>query len=126
MTLSQPRLNLLEATNEVGIGANIRASALGAYSGSGSTYITGSLAYDQEQGALYFTNAKLVELHLDNVSDKQQKDVKKLLQSVVGGVLASRPIYVLDDSDLKQKLAKATLESLEVRDGKLIITLSAF
>jgi len=44
----------------------------------------------------------------------------------VGTILGSRPIYVLDDSDLKQKLAKASLESLEVRDGKLIITLSAF
>ncbi|WP_041714019.1 DUF1439 domain-containing protein [Paraglaciecola sp. T6c] len=126
MTLSEPRLNLLDETNEIGLGANIKASALGTYSGSGSSYITGSLAYNQEQGALYFTNAKLVELNLNKVSDKQQNDIRKLLQSVVGTILASRPIYVLDDGDLKQKLAKATLESLEVKDKKLIITLSAF
>jgi len=126
MTLSEPRLNLLEASNEIGIGANIKASALGTYSGSGSTYITGSLTYNQEEGALYFTNAKLVELNLHKVSDKQQDEIKKLLQSVVGTILQSRPIYVLDDADLKQKLAKATLESVEVKAGKLIVTLEMF
>ncbi|MBU3018541.1 DUF1439 domain-containing protein [Paraglaciecola agarilytica] len=126
MTLSEPRLDLLESSNEIGLGANIKASALGSYGGSGSGYLTGSLSYNQEQGALYFVNAKLLELNLNNVSAEQQEDIKKLLQPVVGTILGSRPIYVLDDSDLKQKLAKASLESLEVRDGKLIITLSAF
>ena len=126
MTLSEPRLNLLDATNEIGIGANIKASALGAYGGTGSTYITGSLAYNQEQGALYFTNAKLVELNLHKVSQSQQNEIKKLLQSVVGTILESRPIYVLNDADLKQKLAKATLESVVVENGKLIATLGMF
>ena len=48
MTLSEPRLDLLESSNEIGLGANIKASALGSYGGSGSGYLTGSLSYNQE------------------------------------------------------------------------------
>lgn len=126
LTFTQPKLHLLEDSNELGLGANIRANALGAFSGNGTTYLTGSISYNQEEGAFYFHNPKLVELKLNGVAKKQETEIQKLAQSTIASLLATRPIYILNDNDLKQKLAKSTLESVKVENGKLIVSLSVF
>lgn len=126
LTFTEPKVHLLESANELGLGANIRASALGAFSGNGTTYITGSISYNQEEGAFYFQNPQLVELTLNGVAKKQQTEIQKLAQSTIAALLASKPIYILNDNDLKQKLAKSTLESVKVESGKLIVSLSVF
>jgi len=126
LTFTQPKVHLLETTNELGLGANIHASALGAFNGNGTTYITGSISYNQEEGAFYFQNPRLVELKLKGVAKKQQTEIQKLAQSTITTLLASRPIYILNDNDLKQKLAKSTLESVTVAKGKLVVSLSVF
>lgn len=126
LTFSQPKVHLLESSNELGLGATIEASALGAFNGNGTTYITGSISYNQDEGAFYFKNPQLVELTLNGVAKKQQADIQKLAQSTISTLLASRPIYILNDNDLKQKLAKSTLESVTVTQGKLVVSLSVF
>lgn len=126
LTFSEPKLDLLESTNELGLGANIRASALGAFSGNGTTYITGSISYHQEEGAFYFKNPKLVALKLNGVAKQQQSEIQKLAQSTIATILASRPLYILDDTDEKQKLAKSSLESVRVQGGKLVVSFKVF
>lgn len=126
LTLTEPKLDLLESSNQLGLGANIRASALGAFSGTGTTYITGSISYNQEEGAFYFKNPNLVELTLNGVAKQHQGEIQKLAQSTLATLLATRPLYILDDNDLKQKLAKSTLESVTVENGKLVVSLRVF
>lgn len=124
MTLSNPKINLIEGTNEVALKSNINVSAPGGLQGDGVAHIIGQLEYNQAQGAFYFKNARLVELTLNGIPPDIQPEIKKAAQSSLTRTLSKRPVYVLKDDDIKQKIAKSTLQSIEVKNQALHITFS--
>ncbi|EAQ67347.1 hypothetical protein MED121_15509 [Marinomonas sp. MED121] len=122
MTLSNPQIDLIEGANEIGLKSNINVDAPGGMGGAGQAHIVGQLEYNQAEGAFYFKNARLVDLTLDGVSPELLPEIKKAAQSGLTRSLSKRPVYVLKDSDVKQKIAKSTLQSIMVKNQELEIT----
>lgn len=124
MTLSNPNIDLIEGSNELGLKSDINVSAPGGLKGDGQAHIVGKLEYNQAQGAFYFKNARLIELTLNGIPPDLLPEIKKAAQSSLTRSLSKRPVYVLKDNDIKQQIAKSTLQSIEVKNQALQITFS--
>lgn len=122
ITLSKPQIELIEGANELGLKSNINVSAPGGLQGDGVVHVVGQLEYNQAEGAFYFKNARLIELTLNGIPPEIQPELKKVAQSSLTRTLSKRPVYVLKDNDIKQKIAKSTLQSIEVKNQELQIT----
>lgn len=124
--ISDPKIDLIKEINEVGILANIEVIAPGGIKGRGEVMIQGALDYDAKKGAFYFNQPKIVSLKIDQVPTDFIPDIQALAQTALTKALASYPVYKFKDDNLKHRLAKSVLKSLQVQDEKLLITLSAF
>ena len=126
VVVSDPKVDLLSDSNEIAIFANLAATAPGGLNLTGRTQLQGSLSYDAEKGAFYFHNPKVMTIEIDQLPEQFAPKVKELTQSAMFKATEKRPIYTLKEDDLKQKLAKSVLKSIEVKDKKLVATLGAF
>jgi len=124
--LSNPNVDLLEDNNRISISSDMSASIPGGIRGKGRATITGSIRYDNKQGAFYLDNPAIEKLHIDKVPDQYLPQVKAIAQKALSRSLSSRPLYQLKDNDLKQKLAKSLLKGIEVKNEILFVELSAF
>lgn len=123
--ISDPKIDLIKETNEIGLFANIEANTLGGIQGKGKVMIKGTLQYDVHQGAFYFNNPTIINLAIDNVPESMIPKVQNIAQVTLANVMAVYPVYQFKDDNLKHNLAKAVLKSLEVKNETLLLTLSA-
>lgn len=126
VTLSNPNIDLTNGNNEIGLFAQVEVQALGSIKGSGEVKITGALSYAAEKAAFFLHNPKIVRLDVKNASEKVTLSMKKVIEIVARKILAARPIYILNDDNLKHKLAKSVLKSIKVENEKLHIVLGVF
>ncbi len=124
--VSNPKIELIEKTNQIGVFSNIKLKAPGGIAGTGSTKIKGSISYDAKKGAFYLKNPQIVDLKIDNISDAIMPKIKSIAQSFLRSELKRRPIYKFRNDDVKQKLAKAVLQSVTVKNKTIEVVLSAF
>ncbi|HED35710.1 MAG TPA: DUF1439 domain-containing protein [Gammaproteobacteria bacterium] len=124
--LSSPEVSLADGNNEIGVFSHVKVIAPGGIQGTGKVSITGSLRYDSDKGEFFFNHPEIVSLEVDDVPEKYLPNIKNIAQSVVGKVLATRPVYKFKDDNLKHKLAKSVLESIKIENRKLFVKLSAF
>jgi len=126
VTVSDPKVDLIKESNEIGVMTNIEVIALGSLKGSGRANITGTLNYDAEKGEFYFRNPTVVSLEVDNVAKKFIPKIKKITQLAITKAMSAYPVYKFKDDNIKHKLAKAALKSVIVEQEKLLVTLSMF
>lgn len=126
IVISEPHLTLLENVNKLGLQTKIEAIVAGGLKGEGNTHITGSIAYNQDEGAFYFKDPTIVSLSINGISEEFQAKIKSLAQKSVAKLLAKHPVFTFKDDNLKHQLAKSTLESVTIKDKKLVITLNLF
>jgi hypothetical protein len=124
--ITNPKIDLIKETDEIGILANIEAFAPGGIKESGEVTIKGTLDYDPQKGEFYFKNPKIVSLAIDKVPKIFIPKVQSIAQIALSKAMAVYPVYKFKDNNLKHKLAKAVLKSLKVKDEKLILTLGVF
>jgi hypothetical protein len=124
--VSNPIIDLIKETGEIGIFANVEAIAPGGIKGSGEVMIKGILDYHPKEGAFYFINPTITSLAIDKVPSKFMPRIKKIAQTALTKAMAVYPVYKFKDDDLKQTLAKAVLKSLKVSNEKLVLTLGLF
>jgi len=122
--LSEPKIELVEGSNEVGIFTHIDIDSKLGIRGTGRAKITGVLSYNADLNEFFFKNSKIEKLEIDKVSQKNIKQIKGLVQVIVSKTLAKRPVYRLKDDNLKHKLAKSVLQSVSVKNKKLLLELS--
>ena len=79
--ISNPKIDLIKETNEIGLFASIEANALGGIQGKGEVMIKGTLQYVQQQGAFYFNNPTIVSLAIDNVPESLIPKVQNMRRS---------------------------------------------
>lgn len=126
VVISDPEVELISETNEIGLFANLDLVILGNMKGAGRANIKGTISYDAKKGAFFFRDAKIVSLSIDQVPQQYEPMIKKLIQKALGKVLAKNPVYKFKDDNIKHKLAKSVLKSIEVKDDRLLITLGTF
>ena len=124
--LSNPIVDLTNGKNEIGLFAHIEVQMLGKIKGYGEVKITGALSYEADKTAFFLHNPKIIRLEIKNASEKVTFSVKKVVEVAARKILATRPVYILSDDNLKHKLAKSILKSIKVENEKLHIVLSLF
>jgi hypothetical protein len=124
--ISNPEIDLIKETDEIGIKANIEAFALGGIAGNGEVTIKGKLNYDPKKGEFYFKNPTIVSLFIDKVPKSLIPKVQGIAQTALSKAMAAYPVYKFKEGNLKHTLAKAVLKSLKVKNEKLILTLGVF
>jgi len=124
--ISDPNVDLIKKNDKIGIFSNIEVIAPGGIRGTGRGKIVGTISYDSSKGAFFFHNPTITDLEIDKVPSKFIPKIKKIMQLAATKAMSRYPIYKLKGNNLKQKLAKAVLQSVAVKDGKLLVTLRAF
>jgi len=126
VTLSDPIVDLISKSNEIGFFTHVEVIAPGGLKGSGRGKIQGEVIYKPEQAAFFINNPTIVSLEIDRVPKTVIPTISHVAQVVLFKALSKYPVYKLNDEDVKQKLAKSTLKSISVGDKKLLITLGMF
>lgn len=126
ITVSEPLVDLFEGENKVGISGRIDTLAPNGLKGSGTISVVGTVVYVRSEGAFYIKDSEVVSLDINGLTEPVVQFIKPYAQALISSALAVTPVFVLDESDAQQKLAKSTLESIVVRDEKLLIKIKAF
>ena len=124
--VSQPLITLSEGEDSVGVRAHIQTISPNGAKGSGVVGVRGRVIYERSEGAFYIQQPELQTLDINGVDPVLSELIKPYVQALISGALSTTPVFVLDDNDAQQKLAKSSLQSVEVKDGKLQIKLKAF
>lgn len=124
--ISNPKIDLIKESNEIGILASIEANAPGGIKGKGKVMIKGTLEYDPKKGEFYFKNPTIISLAIDKVNDNIIPKIQGIAQAALSKVMTVYPVYKFKDDNLKHTLAKAVLKSLKVENEKLLLTLGVF
>ncbi len=119
-------LDLVPGVNQIALTANIKANGLAGLSASGMLKVQGTLKYNAKEGAFYLNNPKIIELNINEIPPQFHEQVKKLAQAALAKSLTRHPVYKLKDNNMKQQLAKTMLQSMEVKDQTLVVTLGLF
>ena len=122
MKLSDPKLNLLEATNEVSLFLNVDVVMLKGFKGSGRGKLIGSIDYRAEEGAFYLVKPRIVNLSIDHVPAFVMPKISQAARILLTKSLASYPVYRLNENDPKHKMAKASLKKVTVSHDTLLLT----
>ncbi|MBF1236151.1 MAG: DUF1439 domain-containing protein [Lautropia mirabilis] len=96
----------------------------GQASQSGSARVAGQPAYDPQAGAFYLKRPQLLDFSMEGVPPDQGR----MVANVISGMLADeffseQPLWVLDESDPRQAMARLSLRSVAVQQGALVVTL---
>jgi hypothetical protein len=112
--------------NKIGIFSDIKLRTPGGVSGTGSLKITGELKYVADEGAFYLQSPQIISLESTDISANMLPKVRELAQLAVQEFLARKPVYRLQDDNIKHNLAKAVLQSLKVENNKVVVELGLF
>ena len=126
VTLSDAKVDLVEGKNEISLFSQVRLDAPNNIRATGRAEIAGTLIYKAKEGAFYLNNPQIKQIEIDQLDPGLMPTMKKLAQNAVAKSLVKQPVYTLNDQDLKQKLAKSMLKSINVENQILKATLSAF
>ncbi|NVK38017.1 MAG: DUF1439 domain-containing protein [Gammaproteobacteria bacterium] len=123
IVLTDAKLELLEATNELAVTAFLDIDGLGGLHGNGSVTVQGGLRYEAKEGAFYLDHAKLTDLSIEQLSPSVISQIKPVVQDLLVQRLQAEPIYRLDKNDFRQSLLQASLKTIEVQQQSLWVTL---
>lgn len=122
MILERPRVLLPEGGDRVGLEllVRVRTPLLPEY--RGTVGVVGALEYRPEEKAFYLRQPTLERLDIDGLRTEHTVLVRGPVETAVGTVLETLPIYRLDGGDLKDLGARHLLRSVTVRDGEVHAT----
>lgn len=121
IVLENPVLQMRPGDPRLYVEFDTRFLAMGQNMGQGSAQVAGVPRYDKSQGAFFVGKGQLLELRVDGLPASQAKMVAQLLTDTLAEELARHPVWVLDESDPQQALAKLTLRQVRVSDGYLVL-----
>ena len=126
ISIAHPNVRLYEDENKVGVSAQIETLAPNGLRSSGTIGVSGTVVYEKTEGAFYIRDAIINTLVIDGLTEQGTALIKPYAQGLISGALRASPVFVLNDENAQQRLAKSSLQSVEVRDGTLRIKIKAF
>lgn len=126
VTLTDPAIELIQESGEIGVFINVKVSAPGGIYGQGRGKVVGTLSYEAAKGAFYFKRPRITHLELDQVPKVYTKNIQQIAQLTAAQALSVFPVYVLNEEELPQRLAKSRLESVQVVGKSLEVVLRLF
>mgnify|MGYP000173617525 FL=1 len=124
--LHNPVLDLRTSNNRLTLTIDIAVTAIGGIKGNGQATVNSGIRYAKKEGAFYLDEPKLVAFEINEVPSKLHARVEDTVQALLAKALEKRPVYRLDDKDIKQKLVKSTLKEIRIEDQYLFVDFSLF
>ena len=122
--LHHPQVILHDGSSRIGLRLQIDATAAQQLSVSGSVGVDGELRFLNSSGEFYLDDASVEELQVGNISPLYLDEVQQLADGAVRDLLEDRPIYTLGQMGESKRIMGSDIQSVTVRDGKLIIELA--
>lgn len=124
--IQDPKPRLLKDTNEIAVSSPLELAVGGLLKAYGYVNAKGTLRYEPIAGEFFLDKPVITEMEIKKLPEKYQPMAREAAQLAIEKTLAMRPIYKLKDNDLKQKLIKAVLQSVVVKNERMVVTLSVF
>ena len=126
VTFADPLVLLSETENRIGVELTVSVAVSETIKGRGRGMTDGVLVYKPAAGQFVLTEPRLRNLKVENIPQEQQARVRETIDWVARNALAEIVVYQLTDKDLREKMAKRMLRSVEVKNGKLVVELEMF
>jgi hypothetical protein len=123
VTLSDPTLELGIDGNKLGMFSNIAVTVPGGIKGTGRAKVIGNVSYKKETGEFFFYKPTIAQIEVDQIPSEFHSNIKELAQYALNSAVRNKPIFKLSENDPQQKMAKSMLKSVEVKPGKILVTL---
>jgi len=123
---TEPVVFLSETENRMGVELTVTTALSETIKGKGRVMVDGTLAYKAETGQFVLREPHLRKLKIENIPDDYQERVRETIDWVARNTLVEIVVYQLADQDLREKMAKRFLKSMEVKKGKLVVELELF
>jgi hypothetical protein len=126
VTLANARLSLKEGSERIGVGLDI---ALGVMDFAqrdetplfgGSVDISGSIRYDDAQGAFYLDSPVLESIRVTGFPARRFERARIILSRILEEYYLRHPLYVLDEQNIQQAALRKTLKRVAVENAELV------
>lgn len=87
----------------------------------GTIVVLVGIRYDADEAAFYCEKPAIEKIEIARLPDKLSPAVARLSEKLMTGYFQKSSVYRLDDKTTTNRLAKATLRSVVVRDGQLMV-----
>ncbi|MDH5510054.1 MAG: DUF1439 domain-containing protein [Nitrospinota bacterium] len=121
LTLQNPRVELKEGTDRVGLVLDAAVKALGGIETNGVVHLDGALRYVRENGEFLLVDAVARKVEIDGASEVARRTVAQLITAALRDYFDKNPIYKFDPKDMTQVMIMSALKSVKVSEGKLMI-----
>ena len=123
---SNSKVKLIGENNLLNISSDVSILALDFYQSRGTISIKSELTFRPKEGAFYLKEPMINELAITNMPKEILVEVKRLLQEALVYKASQIPVYKLKDTSAWEKMASALLKSVEIKEKKVLATLSVF
>lgn len=124
VTLSQPKVKLFEGDPCIYLSATALPQVPGSDLPAGYLEARGQPRYAPTEGAFYVEDASFTRVAFGNLPPTQAAIAAQVASAMLSEILASVPVWRLDEGDTRQALARMVLQSVHVRNGRLLLTMS--
>lgn len=124
LTLDQAKVSLLEGDNEIALNSKVFINGIAGINTQGHIALKGAVSYRSVDGAFYLSNPVITAFHVNQVPTDILPQLKELAQSGLTQALQNKPIYRLQDGDMRHQLIKSSLKSIIIQNQELKATLS--
>lgn len=126
VSIQQAKVLLKADSDKLGFTGKVETTLFASMKANADVELRGNVIYRAEQGAFFMSNIEVVELRSEQIPAQQVPNVKRIVAGLVNQLLSTQPVYVLNNEKAEEKLAKAVLKDVTIKDGKLHLRLSAF
>jgi len=121
-----PKIELKTDEDRIGVFIQIAISGLGNLQAAGRGKLSGSVSYNAEQKAFYLHDPIVESVEFDGLRPEHVEQAKQLMQIAISSTVLLTPIYRFDPNSDEHNFAKSKLQSVEVKEGVLRLTLNLF
>jgi hypothetical protein len=123
LELTDPKVTLRDGSDRihfsVNVGTNIRIDGV---TPRGTAAVATRLRYVPDRGEFYMSDPDAV-LDLESMTGENLEKINEIANVLLKEFSAQRPLYRLEESDLKENVARAVLRDVRVEGGVLKIHL---
>lgn len=118
--LQQADIWLKGDTHKIELASDVSIRSFG-HKELGRLHVSATPVYNADTGCLYMTNIEVLGLKVRGIPRKYIRKINKLAGKLLTKALQNQPVYQLADDWGMEGVARATLTSLEVEEGELVL-----
>ena len=119
MTLTEPIVRLVDGDPRLFVTTRVSPEVGAQPLAAGVIEVAGKPRYDAARGAFFVDAAEVLRLEFPDLPPAYVAPATELSQGLLVDYLKRTPIWVLDEHDAQQALARLVLRRVAVRDGRL-------